>query len=318
MNILILGFSNLVRRRVLPALLDIDSVTGVDIASRHGVDNAQLPETWKGNLYADYSTALANTDAQLVYVSLVNSLHEQWAESALLAGKHLIIDKPAALSLTAAEHLASIAQKQDVCLAEATVFNHHPQYDAIQGMAAGTARYTRVNTAFSFPPFAAGDFRNFPELGGGALLDLGPYAAATSRLFFTEAPNRVVCRINSRHPETGIETAFSILADFPDGGSYTGHFGFDTEYVNRLTVFGPGILVTLDRAYTTPPELENTIDIRRSNVASTISAPAGDAFNRFFEHALACIEKNSWRSLSSAMLQDAAFREQLRLSAYEE
>jgi len=318
MDILILGFSNIARRRVLPALMNINSVAEVDIASRHGVDSEQLPDTWNGNIYADYSTALKDSDAQIVYISLINSLHEQWAETALLANKHVIIDKPALLSLKATKRLASVANDRDICLAEATVFNFHPQFEHILGIPDVSTRFSRVVTTFSFPPFAATDFRNSPELGGGALLDLGPYAAATSRLFFSETPNNIVCRINSRHPETGVETAFSLLADFPNGGSYAGHFGFDTEYINRLTAFGPGVSVTLDRAYTTPPDLENRIEIKRANESNTINAPAGDTFNRFFEYAIKSILNHDWQSLTDTMLQDATFRDNLQLSACEE
>ena len=299
MDILILGFSNIVKRRVLPALVDLGSVSRIDIASMHGVDRAQLPATWKGDLYDDYATALKNSNARLVYISLINSLHEQWAESALLERKHVIIDKPALLSLAATRRLLTIASKLDVCLAEATVFNCHPQFDTILGMQNDASRFTRVITAFSFPPFAPTDFRNYPELGGGALLDLGPYAAATSRLFFSDAPSNIVCRINSRHPETNVETAFSILAD-------------------RLMAFGPGISVTMDRAYTTPPDLENRIDIKQANKSITTTASACDTFIRFFKYAIDCIECHDWRSLADAMLQDAAFRDQLLLSVCEE
>lgn len=318
MDILILGFSNIVKRRVLPALVDLGPEARIDIASMHGVDRAQLPATWKGDLYTDYATALKSSKAPIVYISLINSLHEQWAESALLEKKHVIIDKPALQSLAATQRLLTIASNLDVCLAEATVFNCHPQFDAILGMQNDTSRFSRVITAFSFPPFASSDFRNYPELGGGALLDLGPYAAATSRVFFSVAPGNFVCRINSRHPETNVETAFSILVDYPDGGSYAGHFGFDTEYINRLMAFGPGISVTLDRAYTTPPDLENRIDIRQANKSIITTASACDTFTRFFEYAIDCIECHDWGSLADAMLQDATFRDQLLNSVCEE
>lgn len=318
MNILILGFSNIVRRRVLPALLDIGTVNRIDIASRHGIVREQLPKTWKGNLYTDYNTALNESKSQVVYISLINSLHEAWAETALIARKHVIIDKPALLSLTATKRLASVANRLNICLAEATNFYYHPQFELLFEMLDEATRFTRVITAFSFPPFAATDFRNYPELGGGALLDLGPYAAATSRLFFSGTPNNIACQINSRHPITNVETAFSLLADFPDGGSYAGHFGFDTEYINRLTAFGPGVSFTLNRAYTTPPGLENRIDIMRANKSSTIYAPPCDTFTQFFTHALQCIENHAWHSLTETLLQDVAFREQLLLSACEE
>jgi predicted dehydrogenase len=318
MDILILGFSNIVKRRVLPALLGIDSVARIDLASRHGVDKEQIPAGWEGSIYSDYDSALKDSKAQLVYISLINSLHEQWAESALLANKHVVVDKPALLSLAATQRLSAIANDRGVCLAEATVFNYHRQFDTIRGLLDESCCFSRVIAAFSFPPFPSGDFRNYPELGGGALLDLGPYAAATSRLFFSEAPNNITCHVNTRHSETNVETAFSILADYPGGGSYTGHFGFDTEYINRLTAFGPGISVTLDRAYTTPPELENRIEIMQANKPVSVDAPACDAFWVFFEYAISSIANHNWRDLTNAMLQDATFRERLLESTTQE
>lgn len=318
MKVLILGFSNIARRRAFPALVNNASVSRIDIASQHGVDRTDIPDTWNGTLYTDYATALDDSDAEIVYISLINSLHEQWAQTALLGRRHVIIDKPALLSLAATERLLAIAQQAGVCLAEATVFNFHPQYEEIARLLNRDTYFSRVITAFSFPPFAATDFRNFPALGGGALLDLGPYAAATSRLFFSEKPKNVLCRINSRHPETKVETAFSILADYPRGGSYIGHFGFDTEYQNRLIAFGPQVAVTLDRAFTTPSDMENWIDVKQNNQSRTIKVSPCDSFSVFFRHAIDCIKKGDWRSLNNSILQDAVFREQLRLSASEE
>ncbi|MCO6412165.1 MAG: Gfo/Idh/MocA family oxidoreductase [Thiogranum sp.] len=318
MKALVLGFSNIARRRALPALLDIPSISAVDIASRHGADTKELPGNWKGHLYNDYATALSESNADIVYISLINSLHETWAESALRSGRHVIVDKPATLSLAATERLLALAKSTGVCLAEATVFSFHAQFDQIAGLLDNDTPVTRLITAFSFPPFAASDFRNFPEFGGGALLDLGPYAAAASRLFFSAHPRNLVCRINSRHAETGVETAFSILATYPGGGSYVGHFGFDTEYQNRLMAFGPGISVTLDRAFTTPPEMENAIELKQNNAPRTVRVPACDAFAGFFRYAVESIEKRDWGALNDTLLQDATFREQLQISASEE
>jgi len=126
MRFLIVGFSSIVARRALPALLQLPDVESIDIASRRPLERTSLPDNWSGKIYDDYREAISNSQAEVVYVSLVNSLHEEWVAIALRSEKHVIVDKPAFLSLAAAVQLIEIATKNDLCLAEAVVFSYHP------------------------------------------------------------------------------------------------------------------------------------------------------------------------------------------------
>src|ERR1700712_5987019 len=97
MNVLLLGYSSIAQRRVVPALAAIGAVAGIDIASVSKTPAAGWPKA--GTHYRDYDEALARSGADLVYISLPNSMHDAWIAACLAAGKHVVVDKPATLTL---------------------------------------------------------------------------------------------------------------------------------------------------------------------------------------------------------------------------
>src|SRR5205085_2558452 len=138
-----------------------------------------------GVAYHDYASALDRSDATLVYVSLVNSEHERWATAALQSGRHVVVDKPAFLGRAATEGAVELAQRQGVCLAEATVYAYHPQVASVKELfAQANSAPTRLTAEFCFPDLDPTNFRYRRALGGGALWDVGPYAVSVGRTFF--------------------------------------------------------------------------------------------------------------------------------------
>jgi len=308
-KVLVIGHSRIARRRVLPALRSLRQVEAIAVASRtaRGSDVAAGLE-----FHSDYEAALVQSRADLAYVSVANSDHARLAMRCLEAGMHVVVDKPACLKQAEAERLAALAAAKRRCLAEATVFAFHPQFDAFQQcFAHPAARASRVVALFSFPPLEPQDFRNRRELGGGALNDLGPYVAAASRLMFSNPPTSVDCRVLKRNPD-GLETAFSVLLGYSDGGAFVGHFGFDTEYQNRLLAFGPGIAAEMQRAFTLPPDAPGRVAVRRNNVESVVDVPAADAFRNFLYTVVQAIEGGDTGRFTQDLIADATLRSELR------
>ncbi len=318
MRFLIIGFSSIVARRALPALLQLPNVESIDIASRRPLVRTSLPEHWHGRIYDDYSVAILDSQADVVYVSLVNGLHEEWAGAALLSGKHVVVDKPAFLSLAAADQLLELAAKNDLSLSEAVVFPHHPQLAASQKLLLEQGGATRITATFTIPPLPIDNFRNHPELGGGSLSDMGPYAATVSRMFFGDLPEKLSCNLVSSHPETDADTAFSVLASYSGGRSYIGHFGFDTEYQNWLTLIGPKVAVTLDRVFSAPPDLQTHLDVSLNSQRSRIAVEAGDSFKNFFSRVIGAIEDHCWSEFAKNLRHDAQMLDIMRASAKRE
>ena len=315
MDLLIIGLSSIVTRRVLPALRSLPDVQRIDVATRKAADPV-LREGWPfGTAYVDYEEALKRTSAQMAYISVVNSEHERWARAALDRRLHVVVDKPAFLGYESAARIVEFAAARDMCLAEATVFTYHPLMGTAMrlfGEAGDAPR--RVSMALSFPPMDSTNFRYQSGLGGGALWDVGPYLVATSRHAFNAEPESVDCRVLARG-DGNIDIAFSALGTFSEGRSLVGQFGFDTAYVNRLQMVGRSLVVEADRAFTTPPDYRSSIRTTRPDMSRTVEVPPADAFARFFENVIGRAEVHDWNQLTSDLLSDARVLERYRAVA---
>ena len=107
MKILLLGYSNLAKRRIIPSLKKIKNLS-FDIASASSVPINNGHKVW----YTNYIDALNKSDADIVYISLVNSLHFFYANKSISLGKHVIVDKPLALNNTQILKLIARSKKK--------------------------------------------------------------------------------------------------------------------------------------------------------------------------------------------------------------
>ncbi len=313
MKLLVCGGSDIFFRRVLPGLPGL-GVTAVEVATKSGrraPGEVPLPVAWRDDALA----AIEDSPAEAVYVTTENSRHAALAMAALENGRHVIVDKPAFPDAATATRAADLAAKKGLVLAEATVWADHPRLVALrQAFAAAGSAPTRISAVFSFPPLPPDNFRHRPECGGGALYDLGPYAASPGRVLFGQAPEAAFCRILSHGP--AVETAFACLLLYPGGKSLAGTFGFDTGYANRLEVLGPGLAAAMDRAFTPPPAADLSLSLNTPAGARTETVPAADAFAAFFGRAFAAMRTGEGRQeLLGALLEDAGTLEMLRKSA---
>jgi len=319
MQILILGYSQITRRRVIPAIEAISDFTGIDIASRSSASSVILPEKLKGEVFADYQKALSESKADIVYISTTNNLHTRLAQEALLKGFHVIVDKPAFLSFEDAKGLVDLAKKKKRCLAEATVYAYHPQIERIKEVfLAAKSQPARLTAILSFPPLDPDNFRYVKDLGGGALYDLGPYAISPGRLFFGEEPREIYCTVNSRGGRDGVDTAFSVLAVYSGGRSLAGHFGFDTGYCNLINILGPGVSLEMERIFTIPPDMENEIKTKQGMESKVLRVPSADCFALFLEKVVDSIKRSDYEEFANQILSDAAVLKRLRQVALEE
>jgi predicted dehydrogenase len=162
------------------------------------------------------------------------------------------------------------------------------------------------------------NFRYRRALGGGARWDLGPYASSVGRLFYAEEPEHVSGKVLARGGPDGVDIAFSAMATYSGGRSVVGHFGFDTVYRNRIDVIGPDIGAEMDRFFTSVPDVSSEVRITTKQGTTTLRAPAGDAFARFFQHVLDAIADRCWSGLASDLHADARTLDRVRRAAGEQ
>lgn len=309
MRLLILGYSSIVERRVLPAAAKVGRIATVSIASKSRPE----PDDWpkQGLFFDDYEAALRESDCDLVYLSLPNAMHEHWVMAALAAGKHVVVDKPAMMTLAASERAVEEARRAGRLVAEATVFGYHPQFARLAEFVAETGPVTQAAAQFIIPPLPIGNFRNHAELGGGCLLDMGPYAAATIRILGGDDVSDIMALAGGVHPETGVDMGFSVLARLGNGGAFSGHFSFEGEYQNRLLVVGRSGSVLMERVFT--PPADHPVEWRRRvrNVEDVVTFEPADTFANFLEAVTSAIAGGDHEHFHRDLLSDARCRDMI-------
>ncbi len=309
MRLLILGYSSIVERRVLPAAAKVGRIETISIASK----SRPRPENWpkQGLFFDDYEAALRGSNCDLVYLSLPNAMHERWAMAALAAGKHVIVDKPAMMTLSTSERAVEEARRADRLVAEATVFGYHPQFATLAEFVAEIGPMTLAAAQFVIPPLPIGNFRNHAELGGGCLLDMGPYAAATIRILGGDGISDVTALAGGRHPETGVDMGFSVLARLGNGATFSGQFSFEGEYQNRLRVVGRSGSVLIERVFTPPADHHVEWRRRIRNVDDIVTFEPADSFANFLEAVTSAIDGGDHDRFHRDLLDDARCRDMI-------
>ena len=158
--------------------------------------------------YGSYESLLADRDLDVIYISLPNHLHAEWTIKAVEAGKHVLCEKPLALSVPEVDAIQAAARTHDRVVAEAFMYRHHPQtlkvLEIVKSGSLGTMKLIRGS--FSFVLAREGDVRLDPNKGGGSIWDLGCYPISYARTVIGEAPLEVFGQQVTG--ETGVDLTF--------------------------------------------------------------------------------------------------------------
>ena len=307
MHLLILGYSSIAQRRVIRAATQTAAIREISIASK---SRAEPDEGWskRGHFFTDYDMAVRESQADIVYVSLPNAMHEHWVAAALAARKHVLVDKPAMTTREACERGVEQARCSGRMLAEATVFDYHPHFEALDGFLAEHGPLTHVDAQFIIPPLPIANFRNHTEFGGGCLLDMGPYAAALMRILGGGLPSQITALAGTLHPETGVDMGFSVQARLANGGIFSGHFSCEGEYQNRLLMVARSGSVMIERVFSPPADHRMEWRKHVRNVETVVTFEAADTFARFLDAATRAITADDHEPLHRDLLADAECR----------
>jgi predicted dehydrogenase len=215
----ILSTANIGLTKVIPATQASSTSQVVAIASRQ-LDAAQAAANKLGipRAYGSYDELLADPDVDAIYNPLPNHLHVPLSVRAANAGKHVLCEKPIALSAREARELLAARDRNGVQIGEAFMVRTHPQWRAVRDLiASGRIGDLRLITGhFSYYRRDPNDVRSRVEYGGGALLDIGCYPVTLSRWIFGAEPTDVVAQIE-RDPDFGVDRLASGLMRFPNG-----------------------------------------------------------------------------------------------------
>jgi D-xylose 1-dehydrogenase (NADP+, D-xylono-1,5-lactone-forming) len=213
-----IGAGNIAQRALSPAVHAADGARLYAVASRDPARSALLaPET----VHAGYEALLADPAVDAVYISLHNEAHKRWVLAALRAGKHVLCEKPLGLDAAEVAEMTAASRAADRLLVEAMWTRWHPRTREAEQLVADGAlgEITHVTSGWEnrYGPGAA-DYRRVPELGGGALLDVGCYATAAVLWAYQWAEPVVVTAALDRW-EGGADRRATATLRFPNGGT---------------------------------------------------------------------------------------------------
>lgn len=170
-------------------------------------------------IHASYDALLADPSIDAIYNSVPNSLHHEWTIKALRAGKHVLCEKPFALTRTEAEEMFAEARKAGCVLVEAFMYRSHPLthavIDAVRGGEIGELKMIRSSFCYRTSR-TEGNVRFDRELGGGGVMDVGCYCINFSRMIAGEEPAEIHASAHM-HDESGVDDLAVATLKFPSG-----------------------------------------------------------------------------------------------------
>lgn len=214
----------------------------VAVASR-SLDRAREWGTAHGvpRAYGSYEELLSDPELDAIYIPLPPSLHAEWTIKAAEAGKHVLCEKPLAVTAAEAREMIAACRAHGVQLMDGVMWSHHPRTEAMRSAidAGKLGRLRTVTSAFSFdwgasPPE---NIRFHRELGGGALGDVGWYCVRAILWAFGDLPERVFA--TARYYRD-VDVHLTAILWFSDERIGTLDCGFDTVWRKWFEVAGTG------------------------------------------------------------------------------
>ena len=303
-----LGASRIGRRALAPSIAAAEGHSLHAVAARDPARARAFADEFGAPLAHDsYAALIADPRIDLVYNALPNDAHLPWTLRALEAGKHVLCEKPLALSAAEVVAMQEAAARTGRFVLEAFSYRFHPQIDRMAAiLEAGTiGRVLAAHAAF-VATMEPEDFRWEAALGGGALYDLGCYCVSILRRVAGREPARVAAVAERRG---GVDAGMSGMLDFGDGLAAQFSCSFVAAFSQFLTVFGTDGSLMLERPFTSR---DRTLRLVLNGEAETF-APM-NPYLRMVEHCGA-VARGAERlrfplaeSLGQARTLDALFR----------
>ncbi len=249
----VLGSARIVSKTI-PALQRTKNGQVVGIASRTegkaraAADKHRVPE-----VFGSYEALLASPNIDAVYIPLPNALHLEWILKSLDAGKHVLCEKPLAMSVAECEEIKRKADDTGLIVLEGFMYRFHPRFEKLQELlgAGVVGKLTFVHVAHSFEVGGDDNIRWYGGLGGGALFDTGSYCVNVSRMVTAQEPTRFAAFGNYRDANDGgqIDTSIAGMLRFPGSATVLFDTGVNLERRNFLELTGTEGRLYLDNPF---------------------------------------------------------------------
>ncbi|OMF69646.1 Gfo/Idh/MocA family protein [Paenibacillus glucanolyticus] len=291
----ILGCASIAKGSVIPGLQQSRLNEVAAIASRDQDKATQAAEELNiPTAYGSYESLLADSSIDAIYIPLPNHLHKEWSIRAAEAGKHILCEKPLALTEAEAAEMAEAAAKAGVLLAEAFMYRYHPRYDMIKELIASGAigEVRGIRSAFTFNSSANhGNVRFRKDWGGGSIYDVGCYPINAARILLDKEPEAVTVQAFFSPEHDHVDMMASGLIEFEGDVSLTFDCGMWAAFRNPLEVVGTEGLIEVPFAYSLPENGANFF-LTTGDGRKEIEVPHANAYSEQGDHMAEAILNN--------------------------
>ena len=325
--------SEIAFRRFVPSLLRCDGFeyVGVAVASKKEWESSinaeenlssiiqneyekaqKFVESYGGKIYDSYENMISDDLIDAVYIPLPPALHYKWGRKAVVAKKHLFMEKPFTTDAKKSKKLIELAKENDVAVHENYMFVYHSQIEHIKEIieSGDLGEIRNIKTAFTFPMREKNDFRYKKELGGGALLDCGGYPIRLMTELMKN-PEVVASRL---YYIDGFEVDFygSVMLcsqEFPAQVC----FGMDNTYKCELEIQGNKGLLYTDRIFTAPDDFVPRLVLKNSNEVRNVELKSDCTFSKsILRFHKSILNKDLREKMYSDIIKQAELIEQVK------
>ena len=301
MKVLILGYSNIVRKRVLSVLKE--KKIKIFIASKSY--KKKIPGIKRQ--FQSYEQALKKCKPNIVYISLPNSKHYEWAKKSLNRKYNTIVDKPITSNIKQLDELIKLSKKNKRLLVESTFFNYHIQIKKIISMYRYDA-YKKINAKFVIPKPDKKSILMSKKLQGGVLMDMGHYISSIPRLFNLKKLKKK--RIKVKKNKDKLIMSIEFLMNFKEG-DYSGFFKFGGKYKNQIIITNKKTKSSITRVFSPPYDENLILKLISKKKEKIIKFKKDNSFRNFFTEVLKITKEKRFNFYYYRMRYDSVFRTNL-------
>ncbi|WP_420643214.1 Gfo/Idh/MocA family protein [Candidatus Leptofilum sp.] len=239
-----------INRRLIPVIRESARGELVAMASRSQEAAQAYADKWDiPQAFGSYEAMLASDAIDAVYIGLPNHLHAEWSIKAMRQGKHVMCEKPFALTLAEVDEMTAVSQQTGCYLAEAFMYRHHPQTKIVGELVQNgrLGRVTLVRGIFNFAFNNRENIRLQPELGGGCLWDVGVYPLSLAQYIFGGPPQQAAG--HQWVGESRVDELFSGQMQYANGGVAQISSSFCTPWYTYAEILGTEGRLTLNRPF---------------------------------------------------------------------
>ncbi len=236
----VLGTANIARTQLIPALIRAENSEIIAISSRGSKVHEVAREFNIPRAYEDYDELLSDRDVDAVYIPLPNHLHKEWVVKAAKQGKHVLCEKPAALTSVEAIEMVQICREHNVKFMEGFMYQFHPQHERVKEIITsgeiGEVKLIRASHSY-YMENRDTNIRMGKEMGGGSLYDVGCYAIHAIRNISQSEPT-VVQAHAEKDPASGIDLSAHGYLHLANGITALFDCSFDMTRRQEYEVIG--------------------------------------------------------------------------------